>query len=171
MRRVRICHVAKSEWQATHDRVGSVYFILDRDRDRIKIGHSRDPLKRLRILQTGSSGRLSLVGVIGGEREVEQLLHQEHAANRVHLEWFSGGAAAVRWVTRMTRGEPMCRSVGEIVFSATVYVWWKWDAAGEIHTKHIWNDETQSWGPSVPYSGRANARVGWDSTTWEFADE
>lgn len=52
-----------------------VYFIVEQDGP-IKIGLAKDPIKRLRGMQTGNSRRLRLEHVLVGDRETEGLLHE-----------------------------------------------------------------------------------------------
>lgn len=69
------------------------YFIIeneDNDAHRIKIGFSKDPKKRIRALQTGSSRKLALMGWIESEGKIlEQSLHKKYASYRLNGEWFS----------------------------------------------------------------------------------
>ncbi|MBE4311108.1 GIY-YIG nuclease family protein [Vibrio parahaemolyticus] len=71
----------------------ALYFIVENEdliNQRIKIGISRDPVKRLKALQTGNSRRLALMGWIdsGADRELERQLHQKYREQRVIGEWF-----------------------------------------------------------------------------------
>lgn len=54
-----------------------IYFIQIAVGGPIKIGVSNSPCKRLQELQTSNPCKLELVGVMEGEREQEQKLHQE----------------------------------------------------------------------------------------------
>ena len=65
----------------------SVYFIAD-NLERIKIGTSTNPQKRLGELQTGSSAQLRLIGSIPGGRHLEAKLHADFAHIRLKNEWF-----------------------------------------------------------------------------------
>ena len=69
------------------------YFIIeneDNDIHRIKIGFSKDPKKRIRTLQTGSSRKLALMGWIESEgKTLEQSLHKKYEDYRLNGEWFS----------------------------------------------------------------------------------
>ncbi|MFL0912641.1 GIY-YIG nuclease family protein [Vibrio parahaemolyticus] len=70
-----------------------LYFIIENEdliNQRIKIGISKDPVKRLKALQTGNSRRLALMGWIdsGSDRELERQLHQKYREQRVIGEWF-----------------------------------------------------------------------------------
>ena len=70
-----------------------------------KFGFSREPLKRLRALQTGSGEALHLVeSVCVGDRsvrEMERVLHREFAHRRCRGEWFmcspEDGALFLSW--------------------------------------------------------------------------
>lgn len=69
-----------------------VYFI-ENQAGHVKIGWSKDPVKRLKTLQTGSSDPLTLVYVAGfidvaDARCCERELHHWLAARRVYGEWF-----------------------------------------------------------------------------------
>jgi hypothetical protein len=68
---------------------GFVYVIHAMGTNRIKIGHSADPEKRLAQLQTGSPHELKLLGQWPGTIEVEQLVHKRLAEYRCGGEWFS----------------------------------------------------------------------------------
>ena len=65
----------------------AVYFIED-SIERIKIGFSTDPERRLGELQTGSSNRLRLIGSIPGGQHLESTLHSDFAHLRLKDEWF-----------------------------------------------------------------------------------
>ena len=65
-----------------------VYFILDQDRQVIKIGCSNDPQRRMLSLQTGNSVRLKLLGSTLGDERVERDLHERFKPFRVGGEWF-----------------------------------------------------------------------------------
>lgn len=69
-------------------RLRTIYFILDEERDAVKIGISGDPMGRLASLQTGHAGRLRLVGTMPGTRHDEKRLHQRFAGVRLRGEWF-----------------------------------------------------------------------------------
>lgn len=67
----------------------SVYFIRD-EYGLVKIGHARDPWRRLQALQTASGLRLAIVRVVDGGQKVEHWLHKHFADDRVRSrgEWF-----------------------------------------------------------------------------------
>lgn len=66
----------------------AVYFIVDVLSGTVKIGKASDPSNRFQSLQTGSSVRLFLIGVIDGDRVEERELHERFADARVRGEWF-----------------------------------------------------------------------------------
>jgi hypothetical protein len=68
---------------------GFVYVIHAVGTNRIKIGYSADPEKRLAQLQTGSPYELKLLAQWPGTAEVEQRIHQRLAQYRCGGEWFS----------------------------------------------------------------------------------
>lgn len=70
--------------------MGQVYFIEDREARAIKVGWtSRDPAKRLRVLQTGCPRPLALMGSVEGSKGDEKALHDRLRAYRLRGEWFS----------------------------------------------------------------------------------
>jgi len=55
----------------------------------IKIGFARDVSGRLASAQTGYWRKLKILGVVRGEREKEEELHDRFVGARVFGEWFS----------------------------------------------------------------------------------
>jgi hypothetical protein len=68
------------------------YVIATENLERVKIGHSRDPERRVRQLQTGTPERLVLLATMWGGEAMEGLLHKRLAASRVGGEWYEGGS-------------------------------------------------------------------------------
>ena len=70
----------------------AVYFIIeneDLESQRIKIGYSGNPGRRIKELQTGNSRKLALMGwVSGGDKAYESTLHEKYSTFRVQGEWF-----------------------------------------------------------------------------------
>lgn len=58
------------------DNVSFVYFIGERDGGPLKIGKAKDPIGRLRTMQTGNPRRLKLEHVLLGDVRTEHLLHE-----------------------------------------------------------------------------------------------
>lgn len=68
---------------------GLVYFVQRPSTGAVKIGHSRDPLRRVRQLQTCNDETLRFLGLMSGGRGMERLIHQRLARTRLSGEWFS----------------------------------------------------------------------------------
>jgi hypothetical protein len=68
---------------------GYIYFIQGASGGAIKIGHSMDPVKRLKDLQTSYPDDLVLLLMIAGSEADERALHELLAASRLKGEWFS----------------------------------------------------------------------------------
>lgn len=66
----------------------AVYFIEDCSIDRIKIGLSKTPNKRLGTIKTASSTQLRMIGTIPGGKHLETKLHSDFALHRLRREWF-----------------------------------------------------------------------------------
>jgi hypothetical protein len=76
-----------------------VYFI--RGGEHIKIGWSKDPLKRLEQLRTGCPYPLEMLGCMAGEESDERALHEHFAHLRERGEWFKAEPwllAHIRWL-------------------------------------------------------------------------
>ena len=69
------------------EREGFIYFIQN-ESGNIKIGWAIDPLARLKILQTGSSDILNLIGCIRGTIKDEKNYHKIFKSYKFHNEWF-----------------------------------------------------------------------------------
>lgn len=67
---------------------GYVYFIQLGDSGPIKIGHAKNPIKRLKALQIGSHKQLRLLAVTPGDAATEKELHREFQVLRIGGEWF-----------------------------------------------------------------------------------
>ncbi|NKB32144.1 MAG: GIY-YIG nuclease family protein [Pseudomonadales bacterium] len=69
------------------------YFIAENENTnghRIKIGFSKDPEKRIKVLQTGNSRKLALMGWIECEGQaLERSLHKKYKNYNLKGEWFS----------------------------------------------------------------------------------
>ena len=79
---------------------GYVYFILDREMDRVKIGYTRrDPNKRLKQLQTGSSSELELLYYVEANGfNTERHLHRLFNGLKIQGEWFEFGYHIKHWI-------------------------------------------------------------------------
>jgi hypothetical protein len=75
---------------------GWVYFVASVELGRVKIGYSsKNPVSRLKALQTGSPTELSLMCIQPGTRDDEQHLHRILEPFRLHGEWFEASDLVV----------------------------------------------------------------------------
>jgi hypothetical protein len=65
-----------------------IYFILDRERQAVKIGISMNPRKRLVELQQANPGTLELLATVPGDATREWLIHEQFKSSRLRGEWF-----------------------------------------------------------------------------------
>lgn len=63
-----------------------VYFLYDGES--VKVGHSKNPRKRVKQLQTGSSSKIQLLGTIYGDKALEKEIHRQFNRFRIINEWF-----------------------------------------------------------------------------------
>lgn len=66
-----------------------VYFVINEQMTRLKVGTSVNPTKRLRSIQTGNADTLVIYGTVQGDRHFEKQLHGEFAEHRLNGEWFT----------------------------------------------------------------------------------
>jgi Meiotically up-regulated gene 113 len=65
------------------------YFVLSQKLEAVKIGKSRQPVKRVEALATSNPDRLVLLGAVEGDCERE--FHDRFAEYRINREWFGLG--------------------------------------------------------------------------------
>jgi hypothetical protein len=84
---------------------GWAYAVRDTATGHIKIGSSRDPLKRLSALRAGSASSVDFVWLAEGGSALEMFLHERFAERRMHGEWFDfGHADAVKAIQEAASG-------------------------------------------------------------------
>lgn len=79
-------------------REGWVYFLRDDEARAVKIGFSRDPIRRIQQIQTSNPNRLRLLGAIRSVEAFEQFLHWSNRDRRMSGEWFNdtdGGLSSI----------------------------------------------------------------------------
>ena len=96
-----------------------IYFFPERGKENpaIKIGYSKDPIKRLKQLQTGSSIRIGSEGwLYVGEneslaREVEDVFHKGFKKHRIREngEWFTYTDSIKSSIEKMLRNKEFTR--------------------------------------------------------------
>ena len=67
-----------------------VYFIWNSGTNHVKVGHSADPMGRLKDLQTSNCHPLFLIGLMDGSHTEEQIVHAALDEHRLSGEWFGG---------------------------------------------------------------------------------
>lgn len=80
----------------------SIYFIAAIESQRIKIGFSAYPEKRINTLMTSSPYQLEVIKVISGNQDDERQLHQRFAHLRNHREWFTDCEELREYINQLT---------------------------------------------------------------------
>ena len=80
-----------------------IYFITDGKS--IKIGKSKDPLKRLRRLQTGNASPLSITAIFNLPDKWERRIHKLCKFDRDGGEWFTLSEEKLTWLIGYLRDE------------------------------------------------------------------
>lgn len=162
---VQLTRVTEEEWARAGAADGYVYIIRDVDHARVKVGYSRTPQDRLRALQTGSSGKLEIVGLIAGSERIERALHAELAAFAVRGEWFSE-TGVQNWLFHRAKRAPIGYCVADLVSRPAVHVWYEWDVSARKHIKHVYNSATDTW-ERFGDADQGFARPGFDTAITE----
>jgi hypothetical protein len=95
-----------------------VYLIGEPDNGPLKIGSSKDPVGRLRTMQTGNSRRLRIEHLLIGDPNLEKLLHEiwrEHAIISARNTGKVDAPAGTEWFDPTVRDElePIIRTAAE----------------------------------------------------------
>jgi hypothetical protein len=67
---------------------GFIYFIVNYQARKVKIGYSTNPQRRLKELLTANDGKLELAKVVPGTIKDERKYHQVFCHSKVRREWF-----------------------------------------------------------------------------------
>jgi hypothetical protein len=70
-----------------------VYYVVDTERDVVKVGISRNPWSRVKDIQVGSSSKFELLATLKTTERSEKALHKFFAATRLQGEWFERSEA------------------------------------------------------------------------------
>lgn len=71
--------------------------------ERVKIGRSIDPAKRLADLQVGSHQKIALLFTLPGGAEAERAFHLVFDPYHIHGEWFEAGPMLIEFIDRQRR--------------------------------------------------------------------
>lgn len=83
---------------------GYVYFIQSQGTGLIKIGFSRQPLKRLAVLRTAHGCDVKLLACVDGSMSKERKLHADFAHLRENGEWFRPDKALMGAISEAQNG-------------------------------------------------------------------
>ncbi len=67
-----------------------IYFLLEPRTNLVKVGYSKNPMARIRALQTANPNKLALLAVVKGDKRDEAILHRRLTQLGKHVsgEWF-----------------------------------------------------------------------------------
>lgn len=82
-----------------------IYFVTAAEADLIKVGYSKDPLKRMAFMQAHSPVRLNLMGCVDGGYDLERRLHSYFSEYIAHAEWFHADPVVRETALALIRGE------------------------------------------------------------------
>jgi hypothetical protein len=88
--------------------ISFVYFIGEADQGPLKIGVSKDPIARLRTMQTGNPRRLRIEQLLAGDTQIEKLLHElwePHAIYSARTAGRPDAAPGTEWFKPEARPE------------------------------------------------------------------
>lgn len=73
----------------TLNKSSTFIYVISNNNHAIKIGHSYDPFKRLRQLQTGNDSKLKLLLIVEADKHLERRLHKMFFFHKRCGEWFN----------------------------------------------------------------------------------
>lgn len=86
----------------------ALYFMQNTRTKDVKIGFSKHPRCRLKVLQTGCPGQIELLGCIECNRSEERQWHEKLKEFRIHGEWFRGEPRVLEEIERaLSDSEPL----------------------------------------------------------------
>ncbi len=74
------------------------YFIHDEFSGAVKIGHAKNPRRRMELFQTGNPNKLVLLGSIPGGEWVETEIHDHFKSAHLRGEWFRATTGVLRQI-------------------------------------------------------------------------
>jgi hypothetical protein len=81
----------------------TVYFLRRKSNGEIKIGTSRNPLKRVKNLEHKIDDNLEVLCIIRGGVNLERQLHERFCEYHVRNEWFFPGKKIIDFITELIR--------------------------------------------------------------------
>lgn len=81
-----------------------IYFIQCGTQGPIKIGFTKDILKRMQTLQTANHEKLHIIGMIAGSEQEEVVLHQKFAPLVIRGEWFQPNSTLLEYIHSLPLG-------------------------------------------------------------------
>lgn len=87
-------------------KLGFVYFIGSKEQGIVKIGYSKNPLQRLKQLQTSSPYFLELFGTVEGDLITEQELQDQFSHYNMVGEWFEYSSELEGFIEHMNEIKP-----------------------------------------------------------------
>jgi len=84
-----------------YEKTGFIYFVHAKLSNRVKIGWSANPDKRIADLLTASPEPLECLGKMPGRITDERALHQGFGADRVHREWFTASPQLLAYISKV----------------------------------------------------------------------
>jgi hypothetical protein len=78
-----------------------VYFIQGLERGYIKIGHTWNPQRRFKQLESAVWEKFTVWAVIPGDRQLETFLHRKFKQHQVRGEWFHAHEDVLQYIRDM----------------------------------------------------------------------
>lgn len=82
---------------------GFVYFIVNYQDRKVKIGYSTNPEQRLKQLLTGNDGKLELAKVVPGTVKDERKYQRVFCHSKIRREWFELTPEIEEFINRKVR--------------------------------------------------------------------
>lgn len=96
LRALRTASIQKNFFRAS-SATGWVYFILDGNRKRVKIGYSKNPASRLEQIRTAIPAATLYYATPGNQTD-EAELHRKYESIRISREWFRFSKEIRDWI-------------------------------------------------------------------------